>query len=67
MIARSCIGGLHRRTALRAVIFDPVLVVEIVVALGRTGLEIHVVPVEIRLSTVEIEGTVPQLHSVVRH
>ena len=58
MVAKSCIGGLHRRTALRTVVLDRVFVVEIVIALGRTGLKVHVVPVEIWLSTIETEGTV---------
>jgi hypothetical protein len=58
MVAESCLGDFHCRTALAAVIFDRILVVEIVIALGRAGLEIHVVPVEIRLSTVETECTV---------
>jgi hypothetical protein len=52
VVAESCLRSFHRRTALGAVIFDRILVVEIVIALGRAGLEIHVVPVEIRLSTV---------------
>ena len=58
MVAESSLGSLHRRPALGAVIFDRILVVEIVITLGRAGLEIHVIPVEIGLSTVETEGTV---------
>ena len=58
MVAKSCIGGLNRRTALRTVVLDRVFVVEIVFAFGRTGLKVHVVLVEIWLSTIEIEGTV---------